>query len=545
MPLVSRITDEQFTHAWSEGSGSAAAVARILGCSRALVDSRAKKMKLKKLSGGQIEETPVFKKPLPQKGGVKRYIITSAQNNTPIHEKFWYAIQQLADHYDAEILIGTFTYNQNRFGKMAVKRGTVKEHQSELWYAPELEGYLPEKEQKVQLAPGLVWCGNMNILPTNVDPLSGLETYTHRESSIFPHAKVAMRSVATMQGEGAKLMYTTGAVTLRNYIQKKEGQKAEHHHRYAALVVEVNDKGNWWVRQIGISNKGGVVQDLDVVVNEAGVVTEGNKIEAVTWGDLHATWVDPVVVEASHRMLDELRPSYQFLHDVLEGVSINRHVIAKGPDPHYAFNRWLRGLHRVDEEFKQTASVIASYLRPWCKTVIPDSNHDGWWIKSWLAKYDYRYDPANAELFLALQLFTYKEIRRLTDAGLNHKQVNLLEHVLKLNGLDPNQVKCLLPDESFKTCKDKIENGMHGHLGPNGSRGTHNSLSTIGRRANTAHEHYCGIYNGLYVAGHSTKDNWSYQYGPSAGSHSHIVTYPNGMRAIITMWKGQYRAASE
>jgi hypothetical protein len=27
------------------------------------------------------------------------------------------------------------------------------------------------------------------------------------------------------------MMYTTGCCTLRNYIQKKEGLKAEHHHR--------------------------------------------------------------------------------------------------------------------------------------------------------------------------------------------------------------------------------------------------------------------------------------------------------------------------
>jgi hypothetical protein len=83
----------------------------------------------------------------------------------------------------------------------------------------------------------------MNILPTAVNPLAGLETYTHRKSAIFPHAKVALRSIATMQGEGTKFNYTTGTVTLKNYIQKKEGIKAEHHHRYAALVVEVNHDG--------------------------------------------------------------------------------------------------------------------------------------------------------------------------------------------------------------------------------------------------------------------------------------------------------------
>jgi len=89
-----------------------------------------------------------------------------------------------------------------------VKRGKKKEYQRELWYDPQLEPYL--NDESIELANGLVWCGEMNILPTAVDPLSGLETYSHRKSAIFPHAKLAMRSIATMLDEGAKLNYTTG-----------------------------------------------------------------------------------------------------------------------------------------------------------------------------------------------------------------------------------------------------------------------------------------------------------------------------------------------
>jgi hypothetical protein len=79
----------------------------------------------------------------------------------------------------------------------------------------------------------------MNILPTANDPLEGLETYSQRKSAIFPHAKMAMRSVATMKHEGTKLNFTTGTVTQMNYIQKKAGLVGEHHHVYGAVLVEV------------------------------------------------------------------------------------------------------------------------------------------------------------------------------------------------------------------------------------------------------------------------------------------------------------------
>ena len=114
---------------------------------------------------------------------VKRYILTSAQNNTYVNAPFWKNILALAEHYGAEIMVGTFSYNQNAFGELSVKRGT-KKTQAELWYDQELVPYI--SDARVELGEGLVWCGEMNIIPTAEDPLSGLETYTHRKSADLP-----------------------------------------------------------------------------------------------------------------------------------------------------------------------------------------------------------------------------------------------------------------------------------------------------------------------------------------------------------------------
>jgi hypothetical protein len=345
-----------------------------------------------------------------------------------------------------------------------------------------------------------------------------------------------MRSIPTMQGEGTKLNYTTGTVTLRNYIQKKEGLKAEHHHRFAALVVEVNSDGNWWVRQVGYSSKDQSLCDLNTAVVDGQVVDEDGTVEAITWGDLHATTVEPWVVEQSMDMLDVLQPKYQFLHDVLEGISINRHHI-KDKNPHYAFYRWLRGYNKFEAELEATAKIMAVYERSFSEIVVPDSNHDGWWIKSWLAKFDYRVDPSNAVLFLKLQSYMYEQL----GGGKMPRDVNITEKALRYAGVS-DSVRFLLPDESFTICAGKIECGMHGHLGPNGAQASPVALSKIGRRANTAHTHSAGIFNGLYVAGTSSKLKWDYNYGPSSWSHSHILTYPNGQRAIVTMYAGKWRA---
>jgi hypothetical protein len=542
-----KYSTEQVAEEFIKQGGNVSATARSLGLARSTVQEALRKTPLNKkpIAGGDTKGfSTTTKAPLPPKGVVKRYICTSAQNNTFVHKEFFEALMLLVDHYDAELLVGTYSYNLNAYGPSAIKYGTHLSktegtYDKEPWFDPLISEYINDKS--LELGPGLVWCGEMNIMPTAVNPLAGLETYSHRKSAIFPHAKLAMRSIATMQGEGTKLNYTTGTVTLKNYIQKKEGIKAEQHHKFGALVVEVDHKGYWAVRQIGWSDSTKNLQDLDVLVQD-GKVTTGNSVEAITWGDLHGTAAEEWVVNLSQEILDTLRPKYQFLHDVMEGASTNRHVIKHAPDAHYGYNRWLRGLHRVDEEMKRTADVIRKYLRPWCETVVPDSNHDGWWLRSWLLRYDYRYDPANAELFLDLQKWFYEQIKENTAKGLTHKEINLTAYAFAKFGITEKDIKFLLPDESFTILNKRIECGCHGHLGINGGFGTPEKLAKVGRRMNTAHTHSAGIWDGLYVAGTSSKLVWSYNWGFSSWSHSHVITYRNGQRAILTMWENKWRA---
>lgn len=528
-----RLAPEMILAAYERNAGNVRATAAELGIDRHTVTRNVRKLgKGKKpIASGSITGVEAEKAKLPAAGKIKRYILTSAQNNTYVHNEVWKNLLALAKHYDAEILVGTYSYNQNAFGELSVKRGKKAEYEHDLWYDPKLADHFCDHRK--QLAKGLVWCGEYNALPTAVNPLAGLESYSGRQSAIFPHAKLAMRSIATMQDAGTKLNFTTGTVTQKNYIQKRAGTIAEFHHVYGALLVEVNHAGNWWVRQLNADTEAGTIQDLDVLVKD-GVVTTGNRVEAITWGDLHATFADDKVVEASLEMLDALRPKYQFLHDVLEGSSINHHV---KDNPHFKFWNWLRGLHRVDEEFRRTAAVIDRYARPFAKTVVVDSNHDDPWIQRWLREYDYRKDPPNAELFLKAQDYLYAQIR----AGKMPRDVNMTEWGLKQLGLKSDP-RFLIADESFLICGDKIECGMHGHLGPGGRFGSPENLSKMGRRSNTAHTHHAGIYDGLYVAGTSTKFRWDYNRGPSNWTHSHIVTYPNGKRAIITIYADKWRA---
>jgi hypothetical protein len=541
---------DQTVAAYERLGGNVRATAAELGVSRSSVRRRITKAGLgkKPLAGGTKEGTTTEVRPLPAKGKVNRYILTSAQNNTYVHQELLENLKALANYYGAAIIVGTYTYNQNHYGKLSVKKGTDKPQEKELWYDPAIADYI--KDKRIQLAKGLVWCGEYNALPTNVNPLAGLESYTGRQSAIFPHAKLAMRSIATMQGEGVKLNYTTGTVTQRNYIQKREGVIAEFHHIYGALLVEVNSDGNWWVRQLNQDEGTGTLQDLTVRIKNGKIETDEARIEAVTHGDLHGVFADPQVVEASLNMVDTLLPKFQFLHDVMEGAAVNPHQ-RKYQTNHEKFHTWLRGYHKLDNELVDTVKLLERYERPFSKTVIVDSNHDDAWIKRWLREYDYRKDPPNTEIFLDLQKYLYGEIRNGVTEDQSRarianpkmvRDINVLEYALRKFGGYKAKAKFLSADEPFKTCGNKIENGMHGHLGPAGRFGTPENLSKMGRKANTAHTHSTGIFNGLYVAGTSSKLRWDYTKGPSNWTHSHVLTYPNGKRSIVTIYNGKWKA---
>lgn len=77
---------------------------------------------------------------LPRNGKPKRYILTCAQNNTGVNQKFFDNLVALAEFYDAELMVSRVTYNKMAYEKMnIVKPGTSsneKGERDELWYDP-------------------------------------------------------------------------------------------------------------------------------------------------------------------------------------------------------------------------------------------------------------------------------------------------------------------------------------------------------------------------------------------------------------------------
>lgn len=488
--------------------------------------------------GGKIEHDegdPIVRR---HTFGIRRYILTVAQNNTHLHEALWRNILAFADFMGAEILVARCTYDIQNYRDEKRKKlaGQYNNPEDEgFWYPPEIEPYVIETGRRLKLAEDLIFVSD-NLRPTLLDPLAARETYTGAASMILPHNQIAMRSVATMKHEATKFLYTTGTVSQRHYIHATEGNKASFHHGYGALLVEVDEaSGAWWCRQINATDAGSFY-DLDLFV-EDGVVTESHQPEAVTWGDIHVAKLEPHVREAIWGVggaVDQLRPRIQVFHDILDFHARSHHEMK---DPFAMFKRWVEGRENVEDELRACAEFLSFAHRDSALSLVVNSNHDRH-FERWLKEQDWKRDPINATVFLAAATAMLEAISE------GHDDFLLLEWAMRRYGA-PDAVKFLREDESYRICQHAggIELALHGDRGPNGSKGSPASFKKLPFKANVGDKHAAGIWQGAYLSGVTGSLDMGYNVGPSNWSRSHVVTHPNGKRQIITMRDVAWRAA--
>ncbi len=484
-----------------------------------------------KQAGAHSEEKPADTRPVTsgnlshtEKGRVhlagKKFLVTSAQNNTPVHASFFYNLEAYASYLAAEILVFPFLYNKNGF-----QNGEAQEGQ---YYDPAISKYLQDES---------IWLGStkkvaalaFNILPTVKNPLGGMrDAIGTAQALVVPHATIAHECIPVLgaqTGAVVPAMYSTGTVTLRNYIQQQAGHKAESRHCFGALIVEFDNDGEFWIRQIQ-TDESGNFQDLRNCVDN-GCVTDGD-IMAINYGDIHAEKLDKNVAEEQwgegNSILDYLKPQFQFCHDTLDFSSLNHH----NRENHFHMARNNANGNTVVRDLQQVSDVLEQMYRPWCKTVIVRSNHDDA-LDRWLGdnKYEPRKDPANALFYYQLQVAAYSAI------GIND-EFDSFPEAMRIANLPRGDALFLHASESFKLAG--VEFGEHGHSGINGSRGSPKQFS--GSACNTGHTHTSSIYGKCYTAGVSGKLAMGYnEEGASSWVHACIVTYNNGMRAIVHVKK--------
>jgi hypothetical protein len=163
-----------------------------------------------------IEESEEFIKAKARKfdKSKKRFIISWAQNDTPVHEEFFKNMKAYAKYVDADIHVIAGRY------KNPTSVFTDKNHDT---WVKELRPYLDAARHNIHKYVSIM--SDIKIQPTASNPMSGMEGISGINSCIFGSPRVHMQVIPALEGYKPKVMWTTGAVTVENYTDSKSGKK--------------------------------------------------------------------------------------------------------------------------------------------------------------------------------------------------------------------------------------------------------------------------------------------------------------------------------
>jgi hypothetical protein len=470
----------------------------------------------------------------------RKYLFTGAQNDALVHEGFWENLQAYATYLGAEIVVGPWTYETQWWSE---NNPTARE------YASVLSPYLCFGQMRI--GSNFIFAGEMNTLPTASAPISDLVTYSRGKWAVFPHAKRQLKSVpSTDPFVQAHQVMTSGAVTRPKVIPRKAGVKSLFHHVIGATLVEFDEDGDIFCRQITAGDDGSFY-DLDRRVAD-GLVTTGNRLRALICADIHTRKLDPINTMATfgwdtlgsaavyrNNIVDTMDPEHIVVHDIHDNEPANHHHIN---DNAYAYEMAIRGRQNVAEEVFDVGRFVKRIANERRTVIVAEGNHDIA-LELYARQGRWRNDGINIRFGLELErsyLQHVEERSRALDSGGPTPRFSLLEHAIRHMHADLGSLVEWAHD-GYSRLIDGIECGHHGFRGANGAKGTVSGFAKLGRKINIGDKHSPEINEGVYVSG-AMNLRHGYNRGPSGWAVTHIFQYQDGKRSLVTLQKGKWCA---
>lgn len=436
----------------------------------------------------------------------KAYFITWAQAETAVHKGFLENLEAYANLHNAEIIVQAGRY-KNPNSIESNKYLKSKEKSRGTWDAS-IRKYL--YANRISLNSYLSILADVKVQPTAVMPLSGLGSFTGRESSILPHPKVQLESLPILDGYKHKLMLSTGAVTVPNYTDTKAGKKGEFHHQIGFVVAEIFDNKDFQVRQIQADDDGSFM-DLHFNVRN-GSVSIDKVVDTAIWGDLHFGSHDEKALCMAEDLSDYLDVERVIIHDAFDGESVSHHI---SKNPFQMLNQEEKGTNNLENELTNTIEYLGNLSKRF-EVISIESNHNDF-LDRWLINNDWR-KVHNKKLYL--------ELAHLKALSNNGKGVF---HML----LEDNYPNIKTVNYGGSYIRLNTELGTHGDRGTNGSRGGIKQFKNLLIKTITGHSHSPRKEDGATVVGTLTKLRLGYNDSWSTWVHGIVLLYKNGKNQHI------------
>lgn len=453
----------------------------------------------------------------------KRFIISWAQNNTPVHRAFMSNMEAYAEEIGADIHIiaGRYKNPTSMFTDKKI------DHWNER-VLPYLDAARHDIHKYVSIM------SDIKIQPTAVNPMTGMQGISGVNSCIFGSPKVQLQMIPVLEGQVPKMMMTTGACTVSNYTDSKSGKKGEFHHSLGFVIVEIKDQDDFFARQVTADDNGNFI-DLIYKVEYNGesdgskgssTVSKNKKISACIFGDMHYGHEDQEVVNKTISALKILKPDHVVLHDVFDGYSISHHTMK---DPFEQYRKEVMGTNSLKYEINYMLDELKKFTS-FKNVVIVRSNHDDF-IDRWLKNGDWKKQPTAKN---SLEYMEYSQIllKQYADGG-------------QVKGVIPELINREFPEfitlgRSDSYMVNGWELAQHGDVGSNGSRGSLHQFRNLNTKIIVGHYHSPGRLDGALSVGTSTKLRVGYNVGASGWLQSHVFIYPNGKAQHINFINGEF-----
>ena len=464
--------------------------------------------------------------PEPRVNKSKRYVVTWAQNATAVFEPGLRALETFCRINKAELVVVAGTY------KNPTSRGEARKQETDHWWDERLAPYLFQGE--IKLHDSFKLFGNAYVQPTAANPTNGMEVVLGHNSAVVGHPRVSMRCVPSAFGL-PRVIYSTGAITEPSYSKSAAGFKAEQHHTYAALLVEIDDARGlpeplYHCRQLMMCGDGSFI-DFDLEYFPDGTVRQARPAKALICGDTHVDQgpgVHDRLLFDTDSIAASLAPDYVVLHDVLDFRRRNHHT---------------RGnlFHAIDTRYSPVRGELenaCAFLIRCCGEVAPKirvvgSNHDEAFDR-WLNETDPKADPVNALFFHQMWLWLLEDHRD----GIRAPAFETFFREYT-EGSDGGGVQFVGRAETLMI--GDIACHFHGDKGVNGSRGTPNQWRKLSHKSITGHTHTPFILDGAWGVGVSGPLDMGYNLPPSTWLNSSCAILANGKRQMYNIIEGRFR----
>jgi len=476
----------------------------------------------------------------------KRFIITWAQNNTPVHEVFFTNLEEYAKFIDADVHVIAGRYKN--------PTSIFTDQNKDVWHSRVID-YLDAARHNLHKYLSIM--SDIKIQPTAVNPMTGLQGLSGINSCVFGSPKVQLEMIPVLEGCKPKMMVTTGACTIDNYTDSKAGKKGEFHHTLGFVIVEIKDDETFFIRQVTATESGDFsdlcydvkfkgekqeikfdtsLEQMNWISSNFGAkpvkyvgeteITKITEIEACVLGDWHSRKLDQNIVNKTLELLGRLDPNHVILHDVFDGDSISHHEMK---DPFAQYRKEIKGTNSLKDEVDEMLDSI-SIFEKFKKVVIVRSNHDDF-IDRWLKGEDWKKQPTPKN---SMEYMEYSQIL-LKQYATDDKIKGVIPEII-----NRRYPKFITLGRSDSYIVKGWELAQHGDIGSSGTRGSLQQFRKLNTKIIVGHYHSPGRLDGAISVGTSTKLRVGYNLGPSSWLQSHVIIHKNGKAQHIHFIDGEY-----